>query len=383
VAHGNIFSGRKLAVLQTPDDQVEREIYHAVSRGFEYLFKVGQGKGHWKRVDHTSLAAMALTIREPKSSPWVKAVRKWLISQQTEMEEGVASWDESVSDSAMALIALLRIGVLPNDPAVVKVLKFLSKVFNYKARPNWEDEPWETSWSITAIAEAGDPEALDEACQALRWLAAMQEPSGAIIAPHYTAYFINAVRAICHRQTSSGYCVIDEAKLQEQAKKASEYLMRTMDDEELWTGEAWSNGQILWCLASGGRFPIEDQTSMSKTVSWFVRNQGTDGNWFDSEDTACAILGLVALLKDYLLHKAKGQGIEEDAETVIYNHLRRLYEAPKLNLGKKFVEVQEDGTTTLNFSPRAIKTAAIIFAIISGMTVIIALWDFIEGRFLP
>ena len=128
---------------------------------------------------------------------------------------------------------------------------------------------------------------------------------------------------------------------------------------------------------------MEDRQAVSKVVSWFVRNQGVDGNWFDAEDTACAILGLVALLKDYLLHKSKGQGVQEDAETVIYNHLRRLYEAPKLNLGKKFLEVQEDGTTTLNFSPRAVKTVAIIFAIASGLTVVIALWDFIEGRFLP
>ena len=372
-----------MAVAQVPDDQIEREIYHAVSRGFEYLFKEGQGKGNWKLVDHTALVAMALTIREPKSSQWIKAVKKWLVSQQTEMEPGVASWDESVSDTAMALIALLRMGVLPSDPAITKGLKFLNKVFYYHNRPNWEDEPWETSWSITAISEAGDTDTLDEACQAVKWLAGMQEANGAIIAPHYTAYYINVVRAICHRQTQNGFCVMDEAKFQESAKRASEYLMLTMDDEELWTGEAWSNGQIIWCLASGGRFPVEDRQAVSKVVSWFVRNQGVDGNWFDAEDTACAILGLVALLKDYLLHKSKGQGVQEDAETVIYNHLRRLYEAPKLNLGKKFLEVQEDGTTTLNFSPRAVKTVAIIFAIASGLTVVIALWDFIEGRFLP
>jgi len=368
-----------LGITQAPDDQIEREIYHAVSRGFEYLFQMGQGKGNWKLVDHTALAAMALTIREPKNSLWVLAVRKWLISQQTEMEPGVASWDESVSDTAMALIALLRMGVLPSDPTVAKGLRFLEKVFYYNKRNNWEDEPWETSWSITAISDAGDTETLDEACQGVRWLMGIQEPNGAIIAPHYTAYFVNVVRAVCHRQTQRGYCVMDEAKLHESAKRAADYLLQTLDDESLWTGEAWSNGQILWSLASSGRFPIEDRQMMNKVISWFVRNQGVDGNWYDTEDTACAILGLVALLKDYLFQKAKGQAIQEDVDTVIYNHLRRLYQAPKLNLGKKFFEVLEDGTTTLNFSPRALKAAAIIFAIASGLTVVLALWDYIAG----
>jgi hypothetical protein len=372
-----------LGVEQAPDDQIEREIYHVVSRGYEYLFNQGQGKGNWKLVDHTSLVAMALMIREPKNSPWIKTVKDWLISQQTEMEPGVASWDECVSDTAMALIALLRMGVQPSDPAVAKGLKFLQKVFHYNKRFNWEDEPWETSWSITAIAESGDYETLDEACQGVRWLAGIQEPNGAIIAPHYTAYFVNVVRAVCHRQTHKGYCVMDEDKLHESAKRASEYLLRTMTEEDLWTGEAWSNGQIIWSLASGGLFPIEDRKTLSMVVSWFIRNQEKDGGWFDAEDTACAILGLVAILKEYLLHKANGHGIQEDVETVISNHLRRLYVTPKLNLKKSFVEVLEDGTTTLNFSPRALKTAAIVFAIVSGLTVIIALWDFIEARFMP
>lgn len=359
------------------DDHIEREVYRTVSLGYEWLFLAGQGNANWKLVDHTALVAMALTIREPKSSPWIVAVRNWLISQQHEMEPNVSSWDENVSDSSMALIALLRMGLPPTDPVITSGIGFLKKVFHYHKRPNWEDEPWETSWAIMAISESGDNLAMDEACQGARWLMEIQEPNGAIIAPHYSAYFIKVVQSICNKQKSKGYCLLDEARFKESAQRASDYLLNTIDEETLWTGEPWSNGQIVWALASSDHFPYDDPTKLNVIIDWFVRHQDADGNWYDPEDTASSILGLIALLKGYLLYKLQGQTTHEDTDTVIYNHLRRMYEPPKLMLGRKFIEKLEDGTTTINLSPTTLKIALLLFALASGFTVLTALWDFL------
>ena len=367
--------------MRGPDDQLERDIYEAVSHGFEWIFKTGQGQAHWKLVDHTALAALALVLREPKNSPWILSIKKWLVSQQTELEPGIASWDESVSDTSFAIIALLRMGVQPNDPVIQKGLAFLNKLFYANGRANWEDEPWETSWAILAISLTGNSDYLDEACQGASWLMDIQDANGAIIAPHYTAYSVKVAQTVCKRQSLKGYCMLDEHKYRINSKKAADYLLRIMDEEVLWTGEAWSNGQILWALASTGHFPFEDQATVRKVVDWFVRTQQPDGNWYDAEDTACAIIGLVALLRGYLLQQTDGQPQKEDVSTIICNHLRRMYEAPRLVLGRKFIQVQEDGTTTLNFSPTTLKAAAILFGIISGLTVVIALWDFIRESF--
>lgn len=361
-----------------PDERSVRDIYETVSRGYEWIFKTGQGEANWKLVDHTSLVAIALVVREPKNSPWIKAIKKWLISQQTEMEPGVASWGDSVSDTSMVVLALIRMGVQANDPVIQKGLAFLNKIFYANGRANWEDEPWETSWAILAISQSGNAENLDEACQAASWLMGIQDANGAIIAPHYTGYSVKVADTICRRQGLRGYCVLNEQMYKEKAKKASEYLLGIIDEEILWTGEAWSNGQILWALASSGHFPFEDQVTVRKVVDWFMRNQRPDGNWYDAEDTACAIMGLVSLLKGLILAGDDGQLRSQDPSTIIYNHLRRMYEAPRLVLRKRFIEVQDDGTTTLNFSPRALKAAAILFAILSGLTVFIALWDFIR-----
>lgn len=366
-----------IVVMILPDDNIERGIYQAVSRGYEWLFQTGQGKANWKLVDHTALVAIAMTLREPKNSHWIMAIRKWLVSQQSEIEPETFSWDESVSDTSMALIALIRMGVIPKDPAIVNGISFLRKVFHYNKRMNWEDEPWETSWAIMAIAESGDSQAMDEACQGARWLLEIQEPNGAVIAPHYTAYFIKVVQTICKKQTIEGYCILDESRYKESANRAADYLLSNIDKDTLWTGEPWSNGEIVWALASTGRFPFDNPQLLNMVVDWFVKKQGADGNWYDPEDTACSILGLLALLKSYLLHNLQDKALKEDVDTMIYNHLRRMYEPPKLMMEKKFVEVLEDGTTTLNFSPTTLKVSAILFAIVSGFTVLYAIWDFL------
>jgi hypothetical protein len=276
-------------------------------------------------------------------------------------------------------MALLRMGMLNSDPAIGKAMRFLGNCYTANKRPNWEDEPWETSWAILAICESGSSELMDEACDGMRWLMNMQDQRGALVAPHYTAYYVKIVEVLCKKQACRGYCLLNEKEIKETAKKGAAHLMTIVEGEQLWTGEPWSNGQILWALCSSGQFPVEDAASVEMVLDWFQAAQEPKGNWGDAEDTACAIIGLLALLKQRMMDRSEERLKVEDADTIVYNHLRRLYEPPRPCPERKLVQVQEDGTTTINLSSRTLKVAAILFGLASGFTVVLALWEYFKS----
>ena len=108
---------------------------------------------------------------------------------------------------------------------------------------------------------------------------------------------------------------------------------------------AWSNGQILWALASTYNFPFEDRSAVGNVIEWFSKNQEPGGNWYDAEDTSSAILGLFFLLRGCKIYNLKERSDIADIDTVIYERLRRMLSTPKCSFGKKFIETTEDGTT--------------------------------------
>jgi len=361
-----------------PDNRLEENIYRSVTRGYEWLFTSGRDNADWGSVDHNSLVLLSLILREPKNSLWITAPKEKLLSEQEDYGSDAASWGESVYDTSLALMALLLVGVQPSDPKIEKGLRYLQQIYQANGRNNWEDEPWETSWAVLAVYESGNRKLAEDVCRAVRWLQGLQGADGSIISPHYTAYFLKLVSTLQKDEGAMGVCSIDSPQLERSAKAAVDYLIRNVDEEILWTGESWSNGQILWALTSTGRFPIEDERLADMAVGWFMKNQCPEGNWCDAEDTACAIIGLIALLKQHLKHHISNGTNGEDADTVIFNHLRRLYIPPKPLLSKKFVQRLDDGTTTINFTPRMLRIATIMFAIVSGFTVFVAVYEFLK-----
>ncbi len=364
------------------DDRVVRDIYRSVTRGYEWLFKEGRGYGHWRTVEHTALVTLALTLREPKNSPWFTTAKHWLFLQQEELDEETLSWDEEVMDTSMALMALLRMGVLPSDPRMKRSFNFLHKLYQANGRPNWEDEPWETSWSILAISEGNGKDLLDEACQATKWLMGLQDAQGAVIAPHYTSFYVKIAHIIIKRQGAAGFCLLDHAKLKVSSARAVDYLLQSYSEERLWTGLPRSNGFIIYALCTSNNFPYQDQAMVGQVVDWFLENQGPDGNWYDNEDTASSIIGLISLLRGYLLFHSQGTMTPEDVNTAICNHLRRMYDPPKPNVRLKFITTNPDGSTSINLSPTLKKVLTIILSVAGTFTVMTAIWDFIKDYFI-
>jgi hypothetical protein len=361
--------------METHETFLEQEFYKTLTEAYEWLFSVGKEEGNWKNIEGTSMAALCLNIREPKSSPWIVGTRDWLLEQQIEMSPELGSWEEELWQTTTAIIALSKLGVPNTHPKMKKGLNFIHKLYNTTGRSNWEDEPWETSWAIWAIAESSCKDYLEDAVNGMKWLMSLQDESGRIISPHYTAYFIKIANSLCKRQlVSEG----DHCEYERTVERAREYLLAMISKESLWTGVAWSNGQILWSLTSTDNFPFDDDVLVSSILTWFAKNQEPKGNWYDAEDTASSILGLVYLLRGYKIETVKDKSDIADIDTTIYSNLRRRLETPKYSFGKRFIQVLDDGTTTLNFSPRVKRTAIVLFAVVSGLTVFFAVWDFIR-----
>ncbi|MDI6916984.1 MAG: hypothetical protein QMC80_04220, partial [Thermoplasmatales archaeon] len=121
---------------------------------------------------------------------------------------------------------------------------------------------------------------------------------------------------------------------------------------------------------------VNNQDLLQKVVDWFFVHQDTEnGNWEDVEDTASAILGLYYLLR---LVKTAEEGFDEsDLRRKLSEHLK----TPILCLKRKFIQHHDDGYTSINLSSTVKKVAATLLAIATGLTVVIALWDFIRGLF--
>lgn len=358
-------------VLRT--DTLKEEVYSTLTRGYRWLFSTARTGGHWGEVRSTALAGMCLTHREPRSSRWLEGVRAWLESQQTEMHAESPCWGEELWDTSMALIALSWLEIPPGDPVVQRAVRWQLSLFDRNGNGNWHDEPWETSWTILSLLEAGGGwVGREEALQGFRWLMGLQDESGRIIAPHYTAYFLKIYAKL--KAELEDVSPFDQAE-----RLAVGYLLASLDSRRLWTGEAWSNGQILWSLLGVARIDELDSAMVRSLTSWFSDNQEEDGSWSqDVEDTASSILGLyqLALALESLTASNSSQ-----VQNLVYDTLRRMLDTPEFVSVRRRWERRNDGTLSLNFFPQDRKRAGAALVVVSTISLIITFWDQLRDLF--
>jgi len=341
-------------------NQRSEAVIELLKDSYAFLFRAASKRGHWNEIRCTALAAMCLQLREDGSSRWLNAIKTWMKNQQSTDVSCCGSWGEEVWDSAMCILALKELEVSSRDPIVDQGLTWIASLFSVNGRNNWHDEPWETSWALIAFLRAGRIPPNVDIAAAMKWLSSLQDDTGKIIAPHYTAYFL-LINLFSRKINLS-----DETRkeLQDTAEKCQAYLvtsLRECEPNRLWTGEAWANGQILWSLCLPSLFPISEDGLLLKTVSWFEQNQDAEGNWSDIEDTASATLGLAALSKNLLRYEAEQLNMHRDVDREFENRLRKAVPVPVLSIKKAFFERDKD-TGYLAFNVRE-STARIVLAI--------------------
>jgi len=358
----------------SPADEVvlKDRLVTAVSNAYCWLFETAAPAGHWNEVRSTALAGIALCRREAGGCPWLDAIRDWLVSKQVEMGADQGSWGEELWDTSMALLALLELRVPPNDPAIQRALAWQASLFGANGHHNWHDEPWETSWSLLAglkVRQRGGGEPPWDTLKALDWLQSLQDSEGRIVAPHYTAYFVSICAELPDHARGGG-------RFDAPAQAAASSLNRSWKDEVLWSGEAWSNGQILWILAATGRLDLAGDRA-GRLIRWFTSHQGADGSWGrDVEDTASAVLGLHALLLQLELRTTPSRSA---AENLIYTQLRRCFQTPIYRPRRDWIESHPDGTTAINLTPRRKRALSIGLAAVSAVSLLITFWEQIRS----
>ncbi|HWG21239.1 MAG TPA: prenyltransferase/squalene oxidase repeat-containing protein [Terracidiphilus sp.] len=352
-------------------------IYDILDRAYGFLFATGRKEGHWSEVRSTALAGMCVDRLPSGNTEWSHCIRDWLEGQQLEDGAAKGSWGEEIWDTAMALIALKAMGAHTNDPQLDIGLKWMASKYSVNGRGNWHDDPWETSWALLAILKSGKVVSGVDVLAPTQWLATLQDSEGRIIAPQFTAYFIE----ICHSLAKVDLELPDS--LIECVEDAKNFLMRALSDSSpsiLWTGEAWSNGQILWILTDLKIFPFHDLGMADKTINWFQDNQNpVDGHWEDAEDTASALLGLLGLVQGLT---ALVEGARQ-AREVVPGELRRRIKRRSLEINSSmFSRDAEYGGMVIRISPVKIRFLSYLGSALAAFAALAGIWDFITKHLI-
>lgn len=354
------------------NEKLNKNVYHIIAKGYEWLYYQAIDNGHWGDIRSTALSAIAVELREPINSKWLQCSKKWLLGEQTRINDDFFHWNEEIWDTAMAIFALNQLHLNQKDPRYHNTIVWIENLFNKTQRNNWHDEPWETCWALIAILESNQPQKFFPTILAsLNWLLTFRSSNGMIIAPHYTAYYIFIYTKILkwHEDLNIEF----DKKYTEAATAACDFLIKEIKPDILWNGEAWANGQILWSLCYSKKFPIENEPLVEMVINWFALHQEDDfGNWEDEEDTASALIGLSHLL----MRIEKIENYEE-----LRRRLRDKYETPDLRVKPKFIEHHANGYYSLNLSPFILKTALIFSTMASAILLVVEFWGIIVKIF--
>ncbi|GIW95188.1 MAG: hypothetical protein KatS3mg110_3229 [Pirellulaceae bacterium] len=358
------------------------QLYETIASGFTFLFTNAAKTGHWSEPRSTALAAICLTMLEDASSVWLRAVRDWIEAQQIRSGHAQGSWCEEIWDTGMCVYALKELGVNSRHPTVESALDWIGSLYSLNGRGNWHDELWETCWALIAILRCGRTPPSVDIVQPIRWLISLQQPDGNVVAPHYTGYFL-----LIHTLSRNVMLEREFRNTLDAAKdKCTEYLLKMLKDCEqgrLWTGEPWSNGQILWALCVADSLPTDNEVLIRKIVSWFRDAQGPQGNWLDVEDTASAILGLVSLVR---LLATSGGLTKEGAESLVERRLRRMISVPALKTRKPFLERDtETGYVCINVPVGAMNLVVgvlgfILVALVAWVANVVQILEWLKHR---
>ncbi|MCJ7507651.1 MAG: terpene cyclase/mutase family protein [candidate division Zixibacteria bacterium] len=353
-------------------------------RALEFLYQKGK-TGNWKDIRGHSLAMWALIeCGENPDSPLIQSAKDWLI-RQIRKENKVISWESEVWDTALSIIALLKSKVKPDENRISNARNWLLSLRNDDW--NWHYEPWETSLALLAFLESRpDEKQLVWISRSVDWLIRLQEKGdakseieGQLISFHYTAFLILILGRL--KEIHPEWYDLNRTKYQNSVTLASNFLISYVKAKGIWTKECWSNGYILLALTKYHKetsFDFGDERLNTVIIQWFKESEKNIVSGADIEDTALAVLGMWSLFLERqvfrrLLVVDKSKNEDTIRKGCMFDEFRRftsLVSKKKLDLEKKIIRVNQDGSIELFISKRN-KT---IFLGIMSVIVLLSGW---------
>lgn len=360
--------------LAKKDEAVDK-IYTLMLEAYAYLYRIGKAEGHWGDIRGTALTGIAFDLKEEPNSKWIRLIKNKIITDQIKEGEVAGSWNEEIWDTAMCLLALNKFELSHRDPIIKKSVEWISCLYKVNKRDNWHDEPWETCWALIAILSIGKIPSNLKIEEPINWLIDFQEIDGRIISPHYTAYYLLIFSKLKKISIDEKFHVKFEI-----AKNLSiqylKNLLSNSDEEVLWCGEAWANGQILWAICSVDNSFIENEEIVTKILGWFENHQSKQGNWSDIEDTSSSIIGLYQLL-ELIVNSDEHLGNKNIKQT-----LQKKQPSPDIYLNRPFIEKHpETGGISINLSNKILKLISLIGVLCAGIGTYLGLYDYIKKLF--
>jgi Predicted nucleotide-binding protein containing TIR-like domain/A-macroglobulin TED domain len=293
-------------------EDLQRNLSLTLGQAVESLLEKKTPQGHWGDVRSTAVASWALAEMPSDPSHPTSVLRDvihdaqvWLVGQ-TKQEEGGRSWDSEAWDTSLAIISLATTATDAFAERLDQARAWLQRI-RCANTGTWYDEIWETTLCTIAVLRAegsrrGPRQSLSQSIvPTIRWLNDLpSKPSGEFINPHYSGFIawllaeLYASRAL----TDSLQSTHDIQQFMRKVDDAVAWLISTasLEPKELWCPYTFANAYASYGLSKIRQFRPHEGTYIEPLSHWFSRQQGTDGSFEDTEDTALAVLALSKML---------------------------------------------------------------------------------------
>ncbi len=272
-----------------------------VVRGNEFLCVEGKsGLGSWgdTRISCVALWSMCeCGLRELYPRFIQYCLQKMLATKEAYQNGRFLCFNHEVWDTSLALIAFAKGGEVESAHYIDKLTNWLVDFAALKE--NWDAEPWETLWAITALlASSMNPSLFSRRIvRSMKWVLGLRSAEGILISTHYTAFLLSALNEIvkCLNLIEKDSRYFNSAIDQSLSYLRESYL-KTRKRKSLWGDQPWMVGHALLGIAGTPKernMFLLDPEFNEFLLDWFEKQDWQPGHgWRDIDETSLALVGL-------------------------------------------------------------------------------------------
>lgn len=236
--------------------------------------------------DSRDIAITISALVAAERNPYSHLLQR-LIKTLLKLQAADGSWNNEIWDTAWSLRALVDAGFDTHRDEFVDGMRFIAETRD-SGSGTWYEEPFETMLVLDLYASIA-PGLLLSGASALSWLLSLQQDDGRFISTHYTGMFASLLYRVRGMNPES---------FEPPAQRAIEWMRAQLESRNIWTEAAWSNCYAVRALLDSGA--AVDDPAVQQALSWFLSIQDNDGKWSNVakvDDTAMTVLVFARLLK--------------------------------------------------------------------------------------